>query len=128
MFWILQQIVFSLIIILLVHYLYNYLKDSLTTPKIKTISTQDDHHLEELMKKTKEISILDPPILNTNHDKDNNHNEDDENDDDMKNTLKNYIKQLKTPLDETIVKKCENANSNTNGLSTTNINSLPEMN
>ena len=134
MFWILQQIVFSVIIILLIHYLYNYLKESLTTPKIKSISTQDNHYLEKLIQTTeKQEQVLienkpneinktneaDKKTLNINHDKNTKDGEDNEyNEDDMKNTLKNYIKQLQYPTDNNTIKTTPN----------TNINSLPEMN
>ena len=143
MFWILQQIVFSVIIILLIHYLYNYLKESLTTPKIKSISTQDNHYLEKLIQTTEkqeQVLIENKPneinktneankkTLNINHDKnskntrDGEDNKDDkdneDNEDDMKNTLKNYIKQLQFHTDNNTVKTTPN----------TNINSLPEMN
>ena len=137
MFWILQQIVFSVIIILLIHYLYNYLKESLTTPKIKSISTQDNHYLEKLIQTTEkqeQVLIENKPneinktneankkTLNINHDKNSKNTKDGEdneyNEDDMKNTLKNYIKQLQYPTDNNTIKTTPN----------TNINSLPEMN
>ena len=40
MFWLLRQIIYCVFIIVLSHYFYNYLKDTMTTPIIKSVSVQ----------------------------------------------------------------------------------------
>jgi hypothetical protein len=54
MLWLLQNIIISLIIIVLVHYLFNYFKDTYTTKKTKDlVKTQTEKYkmiLDEIIK------------------------------------------------------------------------------
>jgi len=58
MLWLLQNIIISIIIIILIHYLFNYLKDTYTTKKTKDlVKTQTDKYktiLDEMMNKKNE--------------------------------------------------------------------------
>ena len=55
MIWLFQNIIISIIIIILIHYLFNYLKDTYTTKKTKDlVKTQTDKYktiLDEMMNK-----------------------------------------------------------------------------
>jgi ABC-type cobalt transport system substrate-binding protein len=58
MIWLVQNIIISIIIIILIHYLFNYLKDTYTTKKTKDlVKTQTDKYktiLDEIMNKKSE--------------------------------------------------------------------------
>ena len=120
MFWLLQQIVISVFIIVLMHYFYNYLKDTLTTPMIKSISVHNKVDLEDNSKHSKAIlqtSTTKIPTTIPNESMKQSENKEiisDSEENEMKDTLKNYIKELNRP--------------SSNTLSTTNINSLPQTN
>ena len=49
-FWILQQIILSLVLIMLVHYIYVFFKDNLTTPKIKDLVNKPIRQYDEIYK------------------------------------------------------------------------------
>jgi hypothetical protein len=55
MIWLVQNIIISIIIIILIHYLFNYLKDTYTTKKTKDlVKIQTDKYktiLDEMMNK-----------------------------------------------------------------------------
>jgi hypothetical protein len=55
MIWLFQNIIISIIIIILIHYLFNYLKDTYTTKKTKDlVKTQTEKYktiLDEMMNK-----------------------------------------------------------------------------
>jgi len=55
MIWLFQNIIISIIIIILIHYLFNYLKDTYTTKKTKDlVNTQTEKYktiLDEMMNK-----------------------------------------------------------------------------
>ena len=59
MIWLFQNIIISIIIIVLIHYLFNYLKDTYTTKKTKDlVKTQTDKYkiiLDEMMNKKNEL-------------------------------------------------------------------------
>jgi uncharacterized membrane protein len=59
MLWLLQNIIISIIIIILIHYLFNYLKDTYTTKKTKDlVKTQTDKYktiLDEMINKKNDI-------------------------------------------------------------------------
>ena len=78
--WICKQIIMSLIIILLVHYLYVFFKTNLTVPKIKDLVNRPEQKYKE-MYKSLEKEIQQPSSV------------------DMKNELKNYLKGLGTVSD-----------------------------
>ena len=59
MLWLLQNVIISIIIIILIHYLFNYLKDTYTTKKTKDlVKTQTEKYktiLDEMMNKKNEV-------------------------------------------------------------------------
>ena len=59
MLWLFQNIIISIIIIVLIHYLFNYLKDTYTTKKTKDlVKTQTEKYktiLDEMMNKKNDI-------------------------------------------------------------------------
>lgn len=59
MIWLFQNVIISIITIILIHYLFNYLKDTYTTKKTKDlVKTQTDKYkiiLDEMMNKKNEI-------------------------------------------------------------------------
>jgi len=59
MIWLFQNIIISIIIIVLIHYLFNYLKDTYTTKKTKDlVKTQTEKYkiiLDEMMNKKNEV-------------------------------------------------------------------------
>ena len=46
--WILQRIILSLLFIITIHYIYIFLKDNLTTPKIKDLVNQPKSQYKEI--------------------------------------------------------------------------------
>tara|TARA_Y100000588_G_C14184136_1_gene895078 strand:+ start:91 stop:429 length:339 start_codon:yes stop_codon:yes gene_type:complete len=75
--------VISLILIILVHSLYNFLKTNLTIPKIKDLVNKPDIRYKEIFNKIqKKNNNGCNPIANN------------KNDNNMKNELKKYIKSL----------------------------------
>jgi len=78
LFWLIQQAFISLILIALVHSIYVFLQNNLTTPKIKDL-------IEKPMKDYKEIY----ETIKTTPDKS-------ENSPNMKKELQNYLKELST--------------------------------
>jgi hypothetical protein len=59
MIWLFQNVIISIITIILIHYLFNYLKDTYTTKKTKDlVKTQTDKYkiiLDEMINKKNEI-------------------------------------------------------------------------
>jgi uncharacterized membrane protein len=59
MLWLFQNIILSIIIIILIHYLFNYLKDTYTTKKTKDlVKSQTDKYktiLDEIINKKNNI-------------------------------------------------------------------------
>jgi hypothetical protein len=59
MIWLFQNIIISIIIIVLIHYLFNYLKDTYTTKKTKDlVKTQTDKYkiiLDEMINKKNDV-------------------------------------------------------------------------
>lgn len=59
MLWLLQNVIISIITIILIHYLFNYLKDTYTTKKTKDlVKTQTDKYkiiLDEMINKKNDI-------------------------------------------------------------------------
>lgn len=95
-------IITSLILIILIHYLFNFFKDTLTTPKVKDL-------IQEPLMRYKDIENI---TNNTNNSNNNNNNKDiigttsieeiidkknttTNNESDMKSELKNFFNELK---------------------------------
>ena len=85
MVWLLQNIIISIIIIILIHYLFNYLKDTYTTKKTKDlVKTQTEKYK----------TILDE-MMNKKNDNDENLFNNSEN---MQNELDSYLEQEMSTL------------------------------
>jgi hypothetical protein len=88
-------IITSLILIILIHYLFNFFKDTLTTPKVKDLVEQplmrykniekitNDIEPQDIIGTTKIDEIVDEKITTNS------------NENDMKNELKNFFNELK---------------------------------
>ena len=83
-FWIISQIVISIVIIASIHYIYNFFKQNLTVPKIKDLVKKPEQQYKNIYnslsqsKKEKEEKKIN-----------------------MKSELKNYIKQLSKNKNQT---------------------------
>ena len=73
--WILKQIILSLIVIILIHYLYIFFKTNLTVPKIKDLVNRPEQKYKEMYKSLEKKTTNESPL-------------------DMKIELKNYLKGL----------------------------------
>ena len=88
-------VITSLILIILIHYLFNFFKDTLTTPKIKDLIEQPLMRYKNIENITNDIDSQDiigttkiDEILNKKNTTANNEN-------DMKDELKNFFNELK---------------------------------
>jgi ABC-type bacteriocin/lantibiotic exporter with double-glycine peptidase domain len=106
--WIIQISIISLILIILVHYLFTFFMTNLTIPKVKDLVNKPQQQYETLYNTMKE-----QPILKQKG----NENMTNEN---MKNELKNYLKELS---DNTSTSNNSN-NSNNSNSNINNVNNL----
>jgi hypothetical protein len=77
--WIIQITTISLILIILIHYLYSFFMINLTIPKVKDLVNKPQQQYDILYNITKE----EPNIEDKSYESEN-----------MKNELKNYLKEL----------------------------------
>ena len=94
--WIIQMSIISLVLIILVHYLFTFFKTNLTIPKVKDLVNKPQKQYDALFDTMKE-----PVIQPTNSEPVDNSN--------MKDELKNYLKELSES------KKSTNSMSNMQG-------------
>jgi cupin superfamily acireductone dioxygenase involved in methionine salvage len=92
LYWILQVILFSVIFILLVHNIFNYLKSTLTVPIIKDLENIRNKNYEKIFDIISNNEYKNQDILTHN---------DDNNGTTMKNELKTFLKS-QLDNDETI--------------------------
>lgn len=78
--WIIQMSLISLILIILIHYLFTFFKTNLTIPKVKDLVNKPQKQYEALFDTMKETIIQPSRSENDNVN--------------MKNELKNYLKEL----------------------------------
>lgn len=76
-FWIIQQIIISVVLIISIHYIYIFFKNNLTIPKTKDLVKRPIEQYKQIYTSLNK---------NVNKKKENNKN--------MKDELKNYLKQL----------------------------------
>ena len=114
--WILQITIISIVLIFLVHYLFNFFKSTLTVPKIKDLVNSPTQKYENMFNI---ISKNNSKTINNNNDNDNNFNNNDNDYNnaeieytltdllptqqpktDMKNELKNFLKKQMNKSDE----------------------------
>ena len=140
--WILQITIISIVLIFLVHYLFNFFKSTLTVPKIKDLvnsPTQKYESMFNIISKNNSKTHNNKDYNDNNNDNnDNNYNDNNFNDNnneneytltdllptqqtktDMKNELKNFLKKQMNPA--TDVKSSNNINN------TTSISALDSM-
>ena len=118
--WILQITIISIVLIFLVHYLFNFFKSTLTVPKIKDLvnsPTQKYENMFNIISKNNSKPHDNNTFNNDyNENNDNNFNDNNDNnneieytltdllpkpDTDMKNELKNFLKKQMNPTTET---------------------------
>jgi hypothetical protein len=133
--WILQITIISIVLIFLVHYLFNFFKSTLTVPKIKDLVNSPTQKYESMFNIiTKNNSKTDNKKgYNDNNTFNNDYNDNDNNNEytltdllptqetktDMKNELKNFLKKQMNPTND--VKSSNNINN------TTSISALDSM-
>ena len=61
MFWIIETIIFSILFILIIHYLYDFLKLNLTTPLVKDLASSQSNKYKEIYDILKSSSEMVPP-------------------------------------------------------------------
>jgi hypothetical protein len=86
--FILKNAIISIILIILLHYIYDYFKTNLTTPKVKDLVNKPQIQYDEIIKTIKES-------------KDINHNELIEKEEKNKSNMKNELKKFMDELNET---------------------------
>jgi hypothetical protein len=127
--WILQITIISIVLIFLVHYLFNFFKSTLTVPKIKDLVNSPTQKYESMFniitknnsKTDNKKGYNDNNTFNNDYNDDNNFNDDNNNNNnnneneytltdllpvqqtktDMKNELKNFLKKQMNPTTET---------------------------
>lgn len=102
--WTLRQIVMSILIIVLAHYIFCFLKDNLTTPKVKDMVNMPTIQYRNIYKNKEQNDAN----IKTNEDK---------NTKVMKDELANYLSELKNKKQDNVI------NNNTD-----NISSFPQYN
>ena len=107
--WIIQMSIISLVLIILVHYLFTFFKTNLTIPKVKDLVNKPQKQFDALFDTMKE-----PVIQPTNSEPVDNSN--------MKDELKNYLKELSES------KKSTNSISNMQGQEQGQGQSTPNVN
>tara|TARA_Y100000589_G_C27073523_1_gene596474 strand:+ start:775 stop:1089 length:315 start_codon:yes stop_codon:yes gene_type:complete len=85
LFLIIKNIIISVVIIFLIHYIYDYLKNTLTIPKIKDLVNKPDIQYNEIINSIKETKLNEETekIIHKKKEKKN-----------MKAELQAYIEQL----------------------------------
>ena len=84
--WIIKTSIISLVLIYLVHHLYDFFIKNLTTPKVKDLVNQPHHKYEEMLKKmnnTDTSKVSKASVVSNNNNS--------ESDDSMKLELKNFL-------------------------------------
>lgn len=105
--WIIQMSIISLVLIILVHYLFTFFKTNLTIPKVKDLVNKPQKQYDALfdtMKETVIQSAKSEPADTSN----------------MKNELKNYLKELSESKKSSI----SMSNIQEQGQSTPNVNHM----
>jgi len=117
-FWILQRIIISLVLILCAHYIYIFLKTNLTTPKTRDLVNLPREKYKEMYEKiNKNIYPSDSHIKGNGDNRDDGSNINNASQSKMKNELKNYLKDLK---------KSNNNNSALNNSISTSKNAISD--
>ena len=96
--WVIQQVIISLVVIVLIHSIYNFLQVNLTTPKVRDLVNKPSKQYEEIYKTFNETKNSEEDIDNSNESL-------------MKSELQNYLKELSmVNKDEKVSKPIKNEN------------------
>lgn len=118
--WIIQTTVLSLLIIFLIHYLFNYFKTTLTVPKIKNIVNSQTQKYENMYN----IISKEETDTNTNMNKNIDTNTDTNTDTNIDTSINNLdTENMKDELKNFIKSQKDNYNNSIN-ISSTNISDL----
>jgi hypothetical protein len=118
--WIIQNLVVSLILIIMVHYLYIFFKDNLTIPKVKDLVNKPQQQYEDILSNINNNINSD---INSNINSDINSNTSNnvtkessniETNIKMKDELKNYLKELSISKRTSVDNNNNSNNSNSN--------------
>ena len=96
--WVFQQIVISLVVIVLIHSIYKFLQNNLTTPKIRDLVNKPTKRYEEIYNTFKKEDKPKEEKIETS-------------DNSMKSELQNYLKELSSQgLSNDVPKKVNEQN------------------
>jgi len=95
MFWVIQSMIVSFVIIFVLHNLYIFFKETLTVPKMKDLVKRPQQKYDTLFR---ELRNMQNQESNSIHAVGNNSN--DPSNDAMKNELKRYLMELNAPEPE----------------------------
>lgn len=125
LFWILQRLIVSLVLILCAHYIYIFLKTNLTTPKTRDLVNQPREKYKEMYEKINKTMESSSSTINGIKDGDgyNDNNNGNTSQYKMKNELKKYLRDLKQTTTNGS-RFNNNSNSNYNSNNNTNPNNI----
>lgn len=123
--WIIQMSVISLVLIILIHYLFTFFKTNLTIPKVKDLVNKPQEQYEMLFNTIKNTNTNDSgsknnTVLQTNPPANNSV----KTNDDMKAELKNYLKELSDSNVGLSNSRDFNINNNSNVRTNPNMNGV----
>ena len=99
MFWIVQAMIVSFVIIYVLHNLYIFFKETLTVPKMKDLVKRPQQKYETLFRELRNVQNQESDSMHMHmHNSGNNSN--DPSNDAMKNELKRYLMELNAPEPE----------------------------
>ena len=107
MFWFIQIVIVSLVIIFVLHNLYIFFKETLTVPKMKDLVRRPQQKYDALFRELRQE--LESNNKSTRND---NNNANDPSNDAMKNELKRYLMELNTASEPEPQQQPSSANSN----------------
>ena len=95
--WIVQQTIMSFILIILVHYIYIFFKNNLTTPKIKDLVNKPSQQYNEIYKSMADNTVVAESNKPTSQ---------------MKDELTSYLKSLTAVRDQKVEDGAHNLTNN----------------
>ena len=106
MFWFIQIVIVSFVIIFILHNLYTFFKETLTVPKMKDLVRRPQQKYDTLFRELQTQSMQTSESRSGNHDNSAN--------DAMKNELKRYLMELNTTSDPEPQPQQQPSKSNSN--------------
>ena len=97
--WILQITIISIVLIFLVHYLFNFFKSTLTVPKIKDLVNSPTQKYESMFNIISKNNSKKNGNFNNDYNKDYKDNNDDNNDNNNEYTLTDLLPTQETKTD-----------------------------